>query len=90
MSEKYDLVVIGAGHNGLITASYLAQAGLRVLILERHETVGGSVITGTRFSPGCRGPGRALVFPAGNPGFETASARAQVVTPESHGFGPHS
>lgn len=38
----YDAVVVGAGHNGLIAACYLAQAGLRVLMLEKNDTIGGA------------------------------------------------
>jgi len=41
----YDLIVIGAGHNGLITAAYVAQAGYRVGVFERREMVGGAVST---------------------------------------------
>ncbi len=41
----YDAVIIGAGHNGLVTAAYLARAGLRVLILERRYIVGGACVT---------------------------------------------
>lgn len=44
MSEKYDSIVIGAGHNGMVAAHYLAEAGLRVLVLERRPATGG--ITG--------------------------------------------
>src|SRR5712691_8559806 len=40
-----DVIIIGAGHNGLVTASYLAQAGRRVLVLERRELVGGCAVT---------------------------------------------
>ncbi len=42
---EYDTVVIGAGHNGLITAAYLARAGARVLVLERRPIVGGACVT---------------------------------------------
>lgn len=45
MRPAYDVIVIGAGHNGLVTAAYLARAGLRVLALERREMVGGACVT---------------------------------------------
>ena len=38
---KYDVIIIGAGHNGLVTAAYLAKSGLKTLVLERREVVGG-------------------------------------------------
>ena len=41
----FDVVIIGAGHNGLVTAAYLAKAGRRVLVLERRELVGGCAVT---------------------------------------------
>src|SRR5262245_11564412 len=40
-----DVIIIGAGHNGLVTAAYLARAGMRVLVLERRELVGGACVT---------------------------------------------
>lgn len=45
MANPYDSVVIGAGHNGLTAAAYLARAGQRVLVLERREVVGGACVT---------------------------------------------
>lgn len=42
---EYDGIIIGAGHNGLITAAYLAQAGYRVAVFERRDIVGGAVST---------------------------------------------
>jgi phytoene dehydrogenase-like protein len=45
MPSPYDILVIGAGHNGLVTAAYLARAGMRVLVLERRELVGGACVT---------------------------------------------
>lgn len=41
MTKKYDAVVVGGGHNGLVAAGYLAREGLKVLVLERRDTVGG-------------------------------------------------
>ena len=41
MAKRYDAVVIGGGHNGLVNAAYLAKAGLKVLVLERRHILGG-------------------------------------------------
>jgi len=43
--ERYDAIVIGAGHNGLVAACYLAGAGLKTLVLERYHEVGGAAIS---------------------------------------------
>ncbi len=53
MSASYDVVVIGAGHNGLVAAAYLARAGRRVVVLERRDAIGGSTAT-EEFHPGFR------------------------------------
>lgn len=52
-SNQYDAIVIGAGHNGLIAAAYLARAGKKVAVLERREVVGGAAVTAEPF-PGYR------------------------------------
>jgi phytoene dehydrogenase-like protein len=44
-SNHYDTIIIGAGHNGLVAAAYLAKQGKKVLVLERRAIVGGSVVT---------------------------------------------
>ena len=45
MAQPYDAVIVGGGHNGLVTAAYLARAGRKVLVLERRELVGGCAVT---------------------------------------------
>ncbi len=47
--SRYDAIIVGAGHNGLVTACYLARAGLRVLVLERRHVVGGACVTEETF-----------------------------------------
>ncbi|NDE02204.1 MAG: NAD(P)/FAD-dependent oxidoreductase, partial [Gammaproteobacteria bacterium] len=49
----FDALVIGAGHNGLVCACYLARAGLRVAMFERRSVVGGAAVT-EEFVPGFR------------------------------------
>ena len=53
MISSYDAIIIGAGHNGLVTAGYLARAGWKVLVLERRHIVGGACVTEEVF-PGYR------------------------------------
>lgn len=43
--NKYDAIVIGAGHNGLTNAAYLAKAGLKVAVLERNPHIGGATVS---------------------------------------------
>ena len=53
MATQYDAIVVGGGHNGLVTANYLAREGIQVLVLERRGFVGGACITEELF-PGFR------------------------------------
>ena len=53
MAAVRDVVIIGGGHNGLVAAFYLARAGKKVLLLERHFVVGGAAVT-DEFHPGFR------------------------------------
>ena len=49
MTGNYDAIIIGAGHNGLVTACYLARAGWKTLVLERRYVVGGACVTEETF-----------------------------------------
>ncbi len=53
MAERYDAVIIGGGHNGLVSAAYLARAGLKTLVLEQRPVLGGAAVTEELF-PGFR------------------------------------
>ena len=46
LKDRYDAVIIGGGHNGLVCACYLAGAGLKVAVFERRGIVGGAAVTG--------------------------------------------
>src|SRR5271166_3588999 len=96
MAETRDIVIIGAGHNGLVTAFYLAKAGFKPLVLERRAQAGGCAIT-EEFHPGFRcsklahatGPVRPDVVSDMNlasHGFRTYTPEVRVLslTPDSH------
>ena len=53
MAERYDAVIIGGGHNGLVSAAYLARAGMKTLVLEQRHVLGGAAVTEELF-PGFR------------------------------------
>ena len=52
LENTYDCIVIGAGHHGMILASYLAKSGLKVVLLERRLLYGGGLVTSEVTQPG--------------------------------------
>jgi phytoene dehydrogenase-like protein len=62
----HDVLIIGGGHNGLVCAAYLAEAGLKVLVLERRDVVGGAAVT-EEFHPGFRNSVAAYTVSLLNP-----------------------
>src|SRR5437588_8559991 len=45
MKARYDIIILGAGHNALVAASYLGRAGLSVLVLEKNDYIGGATVS---------------------------------------------
>ena len=92
MAGKRDVVVIGGGHNGLVTAFYLARAGRRPLVLERRPVVGGAAIT-DEFHPGFKCPTLAHTLGPLRPdvGRDMRLDRhgLRVIRPEVRVFAPH-
>jgi len=64
--DQYDVAIIGAGHNGLTCAAYLAGSGLRVIVLEKNAVVGGAAVT-EEFHPGFRNSVAAYTVSLLNP-----------------------
>src|SRR6202049_2103154 len=64
--QTYDVVIIGAGHNGLTCAAYLGMAGLAVKVVERRAVVGGAAVT-EEFHPGFRNSVAAYTVSLLNP-----------------------
>ena len=64
--KETDVIIIGAGHNGLTCAAYLAMAGLRVKVVDRRRVVGGAAVT-EEFHPGFRNSVAAYTVSLLNP-----------------------
>src|SRR5215475_13268239 len=93
--NETDVVIIGAGHNGLTCAAYLAGAGLRVRVVERRKVVGGAAVT-EEFHPGFRNSVAAYTVSLLNPkviadlkladhGLKVVERRAQNFLPAPDG-----
>src|SRR6059036_677096 len=61
MARDVDVLVVGGGHNGLVAGFYLSRSGLRTLVLERRDIVGGACVT-EEFAPGFRASTGAYVL----------------------------
>jgi phytoene dehydrogenase-like protein len=92
LMTTYDIIIIGAGHNGLVAAYYLAKAGLKTLVLERRQIVGGGSIT-EEFHPGFRcstlagSPGPLL--PQVSKDFQLERRGVEFITPEVRLWAPN-
>ena len=90
-SRRYDAIVVGGGHNGLVAAAYLARAGLATLLLERRATLGGTVETRT-LDDGSRAPGLfhtvGRLRPAVVRELDLARHGLSLVAPEVRAFAP--
>jgi phytoene dehydrogenase-like protein len=94
-TERYDAVIVGGGHNGLVTAGYLAKAGLQTLVVERRERAGG-LLASEEIAPGVRAPVAAdevgglrpdvvRDLGLGSHGFEAVEPQAVAFAPSAGG-----
>jgi phytoene dehydrogenase-like protein len=89
--QAYDVIIIGAGHNGLTCAAYLAMAGLKVKVLERRHIVGGAAVT-EEFLPGFRNSTAAYTVSLLNPkviaDLQLPAHGLKIVERRAHNFVP--
>src|SRR5262249_1468698 len=78
---KYDVTIVGGGHNGLVAACYLAKSGLKTLVLERRDVVGGGGVT-EEIYPGfrCSALDHAADASLARHGVEMITPEARVLT----------
>jgi phytoene dehydrogenase-like protein len=88
-AERFDALVVGAGHNGLITAAYLAKAGLRTLVLERRGRAGGA-LAAEEVAAGLRAPVAENVGRLGGDVVRDLGLGFRAIEPEVAAYAPSS